>query len=88
MSHALLIVSAVLASLLVRHGSALCWNPSIDTIWTVTDWGSRVDWSGSGNDLIAFDRLRTDGFYDVSQMTPEGTEILCLTDYPGLRNLR
>ena len=41
----------------------------IDTIWTITDDGGRVDWSHSGNNLIAFDRVGADGFYDVYVMT-------------------
>jgi Tol biopolymer transport system component len=55
----------------------------INTIWTVTDDGGRVDWSHSGNNRIAFDRLGDDGFYDVYVMTPEGESASCLTDTPG-----
>ncbi|MFQ6091468.1 MAG: dockerin type I domain-containing protein [bacterium] len=55
----------------------------VDTIWTVTENGGRVDWSHSGNNLIAFDRVGADGFYDVYIMTPEGEEVVCLTDRPG-----
>ncbi len=43
-----------------------------------------MDWSWSGNNLIAFDRVGTDEFFDVYQMTPQGTDIICLTEYPGV----
>jgi Tol biopolymer transport system component len=56
----------------------------VDTIWTVTDDGGRLDWSHSGNNRIAFDRVGEDGFYDVYVMTPEGEDVVCLTDKPGL----
>lgn len=55
----------------------------VDTIWTITDDGGRLDWSHSGNNLIAFDRVGEDGFYDVYVMTPEGENVSCLTDMPG-----
>ncbi len=76
-----------MASLLFLGTSAnvaLCWDSLIDPIWTVTDSGGHLDWSHSGNNLIAFERMGADGFYDMYQMNPEGSDVVCLTDYPGL----
>ncbi|MDP2647725.1 MAG: hypothetical protein Q8P35_00560 [Candidatus Yanofskybacteria bacterium] len=41
--------------------------------------GARMDWSHSGNNLIAFDKLESDGFYDIYAMKPDETEKRCLT---------
>jgi Tol biopolymer transport system component len=41
--------------------------------------GGRVDWSHSGNNLIAFDRMTSDGYFDVWTMKPDGGEQRCLT---------
>jgi Tol biopolymer transport system component len=46
--------------------------------------GGRIDWSPAAN-LIVFDRLDADGYFDVYTMAPTGTEPSCLTcDRPGL----
>lgn len=48
-------------------------------IKTITNDGGRVDWSHSGNNLIAFDRMEEDGYYDVYVMNPDGSGEKCLT---------
>jgi Tol biopolymer transport system component len=75
---------AAILLLFLWHDGAQGWDSLIDTIWTVTDSGGHIDWSHSGNNLVAFERLGADGFYDMYQMTPEGSDVVCLTDYPGL----
>jgi Tol biopolymer transport system component len=40
--------------------------------------GGRVDWSHQLN-LIALDKLGTDGYYDIYVMSPDGTNETCLT---------
>ena len=44
--------------------------------------GGRVDWSPSGNNLIAFDRMGSDGYFDVWTMKLDGSEQRCLTCGP------
>jgi Tol biopolymer transport system component len=52
----------------------------------ITDSGGRVDWAHDGA-AIYFDRLDTDGFWDVWRMNPDGTGQQCLTcDDPRLPN--
>ena len=52
----------------------------------VTELGGRLDWSARRN-LIAFDRLGRDDFFDIYTMTPEGRDETCLTcDKPQLPN--
>ncbi len=52
---------------------------SKDSIVSVLkDAGGRVDWSESEN-LIAFDRRDSDGFYDVFVMDPDGSNEKCIT---------
>lgn len=41
--------------------------------------GGRVDWSPSGNDLIAFDSKGADGYYDVYVTRPDGSGERCIT---------
>jgi hypothetical protein len=48
----------------------------------VKEGGYRVDWSHN-LDLIAFDQLDVDGYYDVCVMNPDGTGEQCLTDDPS-----
>jgi len=50
----------------------------IDSITTIEEKGGRVDWLRS-EDLIAFDKMDTDGYYDVWIMKPDGTDKHCLT---------
>lgn len=53
-------------------------------ITTIRENGGRVDWSGTNN-LIAFDALGDDGFYDLYVMQPDGLSEACLTcDKAGL----
>ncbi len=40
---------------------------------------NRVYWSHSGNNLIVFDKLGDDGYYDIFTMNPDGSGKLCLT---------
>lgn len=50
----------------------------------LTEDGGRVDWSAA-LDLVAFDRLGEDGFFDVWTMRPDGTGARCVTcATPGL----
>jgi Tol biopolymer transport system component len=48
-------------------------------ITTLKDSGGMVDWSYSGNDLIAFDAPGSNGYYDVYTMTPDGRNETCIT---------
>jgi uncharacterized protein (TIGR03437 family) len=45
----------------------------------LTSNGGRVAWSPGPNNLIAFDRPNSDGFYDVWTMNPDGSNQICLT---------
>ena len=40
--------------------------------------GGRIDWSAKLN-IIAYDRMSADGYYDVHTMNPDGTNDQCLT---------
>jgi Tol biopolymer transport system component len=52
----------------------------------IKEQGGRLDWSGKRN-LIAFDKLGRDDFFDIYTMTPEGGQETCLTcDKPQLPN--
>jgi Tol biopolymer transport system component len=59
--------------------SAEAWDPRVDTIWTIKENGGRVDWSHSGNNLIAFDKPDSGDYYDVFTMNPDGSNEVCLT---------
>lgn len=50
----------------------------VKNIRLLTDQGGRVSWSGAKN-IIAFDRLSPNGFYDVYTMNPDGSNVVCLT---------
>jgi uncharacterized protein (TIGR03437 family) len=51
----------------------------------LTSTGGRVAWSPAANNLIAFDRESSNGFYDTWTMNPDGTNQVCLTcGKPGL----
>jgi Tol biopolymer transport system component len=55
-------------------------------ITTVKEQGGRLDWSARRN-LIAFDKLGRDDFFDIYTMTPDGGQETCLTcDKPQLPN--
>ena len=45
----------------------------------LVDNGGRVDWSHSGNNLIAFDRMGLDGYFDIWTMRPDASGQRCLT---------
>ncbi len=49
----------------------------IKSITTITESGGRVNWGK--NNIIAFDRMGIDGFYDVWTMNPDGSGKKCLT---------
>jgi len=49
----------------------------------VKEDGYRVDWLHN-LDLITFDKMRSDGYYDVYVMNPDGTEEQCITDNPNI----
>ena len=60
---------------------------SVKSIQTVKKNGGRVDWSHSGNNLIAFDKKGEDGYYDVYTVNPDGSNERCLTcNHPDLPN--
>lgn len=50
----------------------------LDSIKTIATKGGRVDWSHKNN-LIAYDSLGEDGYYDILLTTPNGTDTHCLT---------
>ena len=53
---------------------------------TIKEEGGRVDWSHFNN-LIAFDKVGPDGYYDVYTMRPDGSDERCLTcDHADLPN--
>jgi Tol biopolymer transport system component len=52
-------------------------DPVVSRITTIKEGGGRVDWS-RGN-LIAFDQLGDDLYYDVFTMNPDGSGQTCLT---------
>lgn len=55
-------------------------------VTTITTNGGRLDWSARRN-LIAYDKLGKDDFFDIYTMTPEGRQDTCLTcDKPQLPN--
>jgi Tol biopolymer transport system component len=47
-------------------------------IRTVVPSGGRVDW-GVANNLVAFDKMGSDGYYDLFIMRPDGSGVRCLT---------
>ena len=49
----------------------------------LTGNGGRVDWSHSGNNLIAFDRMGADGYFDIWTMRPDAAGQRCLTCQAG-----
>jgi len=51
----------------------------VKSVTTIKEIGGRVDWSHSGNNLIAFDKPGADGYYDVYTMNPDGSSETCLT---------
>jgi len=53
-------------------------NPLVRRIKTLTNQGGRLDWSPKG-DLIAFDRLGEDSYYDIWLMKLDGSGQKCLT---------
>jgi Tol biopolymer transport system component len=60
-------------------------DPAVVRITTIKNGGGRVDWSAQN--LIAFDQLDSDNYYDVFVMNPDGTGERCLTcNRPALPN--
>ena len=54
-------------------------------ITTIKNVAGRLDWSKSN--LIAFDQIGSDGYFDVFTMNPDGSNERCLTcDQPALPN--
>jgi Tol biopolymer transport system component len=51
--------------------------PTVSRIATIKNGGGRLDWSAT--DVIAFDQLGGDQYYDVYTMNPDGTGERCLT---------
>ncbi|HEU4760127.1 MAG TPA: hypothetical protein VFT91_09130 [Dehalococcoidia bacterium] len=73
--------AALLAALVLALPAPAPSNAYTDPITgvhTITTAGGRLDWSRSLN-LIAFDRLGPDGFYDVYTMRPDGSDQVCVT---------
>lgn len=50
----------------------------VTNIQLLADNGGRVSWSAARN-IIAFDRLSPNGFYDVYTMNADGSNVVCLT---------
>ena len=62
-------------------------NYKLRSITTLKENGGRVDWSHSGNNLIAFDKKGEDGYYDIYTMNSDGSDEKCLTcNHPDLPN--
>jgi Tol biopolymer transport system component len=83
------VVAAALTGL-TQIGGVLRAQPQVTpapvSITTVREDGGRLDWSGRRN-LIAFDKLGRDDFFDIYTMTPDGRQETCLTcDKPQLPN--
>ena len=58
----------------------------VKSVTTLKESGGRLDWSHERN-LITFDRLGKDGYFDVYLMNPDGSNEKCLTcDNPKLPN--
>jgi len=58
--------------------------PPPSTLTVLADPGGRVAWLFS-QDLIAFDKLESDGYYDVYSMAWDGSATTCLTCASALR---
>ena len=87
----LLIVGGVLAaaqhapSVLAAPGDSAVRGPEVEVIPLVEE-GGRPDWSHALN-VIAYDRLGADGYYDVHLITPDGLLGPCMTcNHPNLPN--
>ena len=71
-----------------KQQERVAFNPGeLEGISVLKEGGARVDWSHSGNNLIAFDKKGEDGFFDVYTIKPDGSGETCLTcDHPDLPN--
>jgi len=63
-------------------------SPLAQRIRIIQQNGGRVDWSPSGNNLIAFDAKNSDGYFDLYTMTPAGAIVNSLTSGNSLINQR
>jgi Tol biopolymer transport system component len=60
--------------------------PFVKRLTLITEDGGRLDWSARNN-VIAFDRLGEDRYFDIFTMDLGGSDVRCLTcDKPGLPN--
>ena len=80
---ALILLTAFFCSTLLPIAYRLTRAPEcparrVRSITTIKESGGRVDWSPV-NDLIVYDALQADGYYDLWIMTPEGGDERCLT---------
>lgn len=69
----------VIMFLCVGYLSTPCVYAEPVAVTILTDNGGRVDWSPLGTNLIAFDRMGADGYFDVWTMRPNTTDQRCLT---------
>lgn len=81
---AFVIVGAFFAFLVIRNrimdeGET---DSAITSITLIKENGKSLDWS-SANNLIAFGKKGSDGYYDVYIMSSDGSTEICLTDKPG-----
>ena len=62
-----------------------CKQQNVKKVTFMLNQRGRVDWSHSGNNLIAFDKRGTDKYYDVYTMKPDGSSVRCLScNHPDL----
>lgn len=74
---ATLICLIATASLTIHFANTYGDNNS--RIKIINENGGRVDWDRSGSNLIVFDRMGSDGYFDIWTMQPDGSEQRCLT---------
>lgn len=72
--HAIILLTIIATPLYSANNSS--HNKRISIINTN---GGRVDWDHSGSNLIAYDRMGPDGYFDIWTMDSEGRKQTCLT---------
>jgi Tol biopolymer transport system component len=82
-SAAFLGITAAILSLPSHPAPLFAGSEAVVTV--LKERGGRVDWSRSGNNMIAFDKKGADGYYDVYVMRADGSGEQCLTCDTGGR---